>query len=75
MVFDGNPYDLRIDSGQRIGAAHGILRECGKRVAPQAAEWYRSSMNACVVSAYESFEQANIFDGDVLTAVTEAQDG
>ena len=63
--------DIRIDSEQRIGEGVNILRENGKLPAGPSPDAYRSRMNQKLVSAYRTFAEERIFDGDVLTAIEE----
>jgi len=61
--------DVRIDSEQKIGDGVAILRQHGKLRLDQPPDYYRSRMSQKLVSAYRTFTEERIFDGDILTAV------
>ena len=61
--------DIRIDSEQIIGEGLRVLCESGKLLSSTAPDYYRSRLNQKLVSAYMTFAQEQIYDGDILTAV------
>ena len=61
--------DIRIDSKQKIGEGLSILQQRGVLVSKTAPDYFRSAMNQNLVSAYKTFEEENIFDGDILSAI------
>ena len=69
MKADSGSADIRIDSEQTLGAGLGILRESGQLPPGNPPDYFRSHLNEVMVSAYQTFEEASIFDGDILTAV------
>lgn len=69
LSVDKKEYDIRIDSQQHIGAGLEILRECGKVNAGELPSYYHSKLNEKLVSAFQTFEEETIFDGDLLTDV------
>lgn len=60
---------LKIDNRQEIQAAIEILRESGRWKTQLRPDYYRSDMRERMVSAYKTFEEEKIYDGDRLTAV------
>ena len=61
--------DIRIDSEQKIAAGFLTLQEAGKLPAGPCPDYFRSRLKGCQVSAYKSFAEEQIFDGDILTAL------
>jgi len=61
--------DIRIDSEQKISEGLKVLRESGKLPPGRSPDFFRSSVKETLVSAYKTFNNENIFDGDVLIAV------
>ena len=72
MAAGGQRYDIRIDSQQRIGLGLEILRESVKCLSGTVPDYFRSQMNQKIVSAYKTFAQEQIYDGDMLTAIDNA---
>jgi len=60
---------LKIDNRQEILAALEILKESGRWTTNHRPAYYRSDMRERLVSAYKTFEEEKIYDGDRLTAV------
>lgn len=67
-------YSLRIDNRQKISAALDILRETRRCRIKTSPSFYRSAMRECLVSAYKTYEEEQIFNGDLLTAVFEEKE-
>jgi len=65
----GGKLNIRIDSEQVIGKALTILRESGKLPDGSAPDYFRSRLNQRPVSAYMTFAEENIHDGDILSAI------
>lgn len=62
-------HDIRIDSEQKIKEALLILRQRGKLPMGDVPGYFRSRLNQRPVSAYKTFSEEDIFDGDLLTAI------
>jgi len=75
ICFDKNKFDVRIDSRQEIMAVYKTLYESGKVKLLKVPCWYRSDAKECMVSAYRTFEEEGIYSGDILTAITEDENG
>ena len=69
LVTEGLSRDIIIDSQQKISEALTVLRQSGKLPMGQSPEYYRSLLNERLVSAYKTFAEESIFDGDILTAI------
>jgi len=61
--------DIRIDSEQFIGRALDVLRESGKLPGGTAPDYFHSRLNRRPVSAYMTFAEERVFDGDILSAI------
>jgi len=61
--------DIRIDSEQKISMGLAVLRESGKMLPGNTPAYFRSKQSEKLVSAYKTFQEEAIYDGDVLTAV------
>lgn len=61
--------DIRIDSEQKVGVGLQVLRESGKLALGDAPAYFRSKQGEKLVSAYKTFADEQIYDGDVLTAI------
>jgi len=61
--------NIRIDSEQIIGQALVVLRESGKLPHGTMPDYFRSRLNQRPVSAYMTFAEENIYDGDILSVV------
>ena len=66
---DGNRRDIRIDSEQKIKESLAVLRQSGKLPMGISPDYFRSRLNQRPVSAYKTFSEEGIFDGDVLSAI------
>ena len=64
-----NTSDVRIDSDQRITKCMEVLRESGKMSFDEPPAYFRSEQSEKLVSAYKTFNEEGIYDGDTLTAV------
>ncbi|MCL1873210.1 MAG: hypothetical protein FWF85_03745 [Clostridiales bacterium] len=64
-TLDGRQ-DIRIDSEQKIGSGLFILRQSGKLPSGPAPDYFHSLLNQNLVSAFKTFQEEGIFDGDVL---------
>jgi len=62
--------DIRIDSEQKIGEGLAVLRQSGKLPGGAAPNYFHSHLNQNLVSAYMTFTEQQIFDGDILSAIT-----
>ena len=63
--------DIRIDSDQRICEGLAVLQESGKLPNGPVPDYYRSRLNQRPVSAYMTFAEEQIYDGDILTAIVD----
>jgi len=61
--------DIRIDSEQKIMEGLKVLWESGKLPPGHAPDFFRSSVKETLVSAYRTFGDEGIHDGDILTAM------
>ena len=61
--------DIRIDSEQKISEGLKALRDSGKLPPGQSPDFFRSSVREALVSAYRTFKDEHIFDGDILVAI------
>ena len=61
--------DIRIDSEQKIGDALNVLRAAGIFSPEAMPDYLRSHLKQSLVSAYKTFSQESIFDGDILTVI------
>lgn len=68
IEFDNKQYDLSLDSRQRIHIAVEILMRYLK-VPTLPVTFYRSKMQGKVISAYQTFQEANIHSGDLLSVI------
>jgi len=61
--------DIRIDARQKIYEGLKVLRESGKLPLGASPDFFRSCVKESLVSAYKTFEEEGIFDGDILVTV------
>ena len=61
--------DIRIDSEQKIGTGLKVLRESGNMPYGDDPAYYRSKQTEKLVSAYKTYQEEYICDGDILTAI------
>ena len=61
--------DIRIDSEQKIGMGLHVLRESGKMPYGKEPSYFRSKQCEKLVSAYKTFHDEAIYDGDILEAI------
>jgi len=61
--------DIRIDSEQKISVGLEVLRESNKIPQCKMPSYFRSKQGERLVSAYKTFQEENIYDGDVLEAI------
>ena len=61
--------DIRIDNQQKISVGLQTLRESARMAQGTAPDFFRSCVRERLVSAYKTFEEEGIFDGDILTAI------
>ena len=62
--------DIRIDSEQKIGEGLAVLMQSGKIPNGPAPDYFHSRLNQKPVSAYRTFAEEQIFDGDILSIVS-----
>jgi len=69
IKLDNITSDVRIDSEQRIITGLEVLRDSGNMPSGETPAYFHSEQNEKLVSAYKSFSDESIYDGDILTAV------
>ena len=69
IVTDAGSADVRIDSEQVIRQALVILIESGKIPNITIPDYFHSHLNSRPVSAYITFAEEGINDGDILTVI------
>ena len=69
IEVDGSRRDIRIDSEQRIKEGLSVLRQSGKLPMGSSPDYFRSRLNQKPVSAYKTFSEEGVFDGDILSAI------
>ena len=69
IEMDGIRQDIKIDSEQKIKEALQVLFQSGKMPVASAPDYYRSMLNQRLVSAYKTFADEDVFDGDILSAI------
>ena len=67
----GEKVDIRIDSEQKISEVFRILQESGQLAKGRLPNYFRSHIKQTLVSAFKTFDEESIFDGDILTAIYE----
>ena len=65
----GRMQDILIDSHQKISEGLTVLRQSGKLPNGDFPDYFRSRLGERLVSAHRTFDEEQVFDGDVLTAV------
>ena len=60
--------DIRIDSEQKLKESLAVLRQSGKLPMGTTPDYFHSRLNQRLVSAYKTFSEEKIFDGDILSA-------
>jgi len=61
--------DILIDSEQKISEGLLVLRQSGKLPMGFSPDYFRSMQNKRLVSAYKTFVDEGVFDGDILSAI------
>lgn len=69
VEIDGTRRDIRIDSEQKIKEGLQVLRQSGKLPMGIIPDYFRSCLNQRPVSAYKTFAEEGVFDGDILSAI------
>lgn len=69
MKINSFTVDIRVDKRQKISAVFDILKNKGGLEGISSPSFYKSLQNRKLVSSFNTFEDENIFSGDVLTAV------
>jgi len=69
LESDNHKADIRIDSEQKIGMGLTVLRESGKMPPGVMPAYFRSKQSEKLVSAYKTYQDESIYDGDILVAV------
>ena len=66
----GSRQDIRIDSEQKIQEGLLALRSRGKLPLGENPDYFHSRLNKRPVSAYKTFAEEGVYDGDILSAIT-----
>ena len=61
--------DIMIDSEQKISQSLQVLFQSGKLPVMAAPDYFRSMVNQRLVSAYKTFAEEGVFDGDILSVI------
>ena len=61
--------DIRIDSEQVIGQALIVLQESGRLPQCEIPNYFHSRLRQRPVSAYMTFAEEEIYDGDILSVI------
>ena len=69
IEIGGARRDIRIDSEQIIKEGLIVLRQSGKLPMGTTPDYYHSRLNQKPVSAYKTFDEEGVFEGDILTAI------
>ena len=69
----GEKVDVRLDSEQKISEGFRILQERGQLPKGDIPNYFRSHINRTLVSAFKTFEEESIFEGDVLKAIENSE--
>jgi len=69
LEVNGTRRDIRIDSDQKIKESLNVLRQSGKLPMGITPDYFHSRINQRTVSAYKTFREEGVFDGDVLSAL------
>jgi hypothetical protein len=64
-------YNIRIDRRQKVYMAQKILAESGNSFASALPDFYKSKQTNRIISAYNTFEEAGIYTGDILEAIAD----
>jgi len=65
----GIQHDIKIDAAQKIGAGLQVLRQSGKLTFGESPDYFRSLLERRPVSAYKTFSEEGVHDGDILSAI------
>jgi len=69
IEFAGVNCDIRIDGEQKIGDSVKVLQERGLLPVGYDPSYFRSHVRQKLVSAYRTFSEEGIYDGDILTVL------
>ena len=69
IELGGQRRDIMIDSEQKISEGLAVLRQSGKLPMGMSPDYFKSMQNQRLVSAYKTFEEEEIFDGDILSVI------
>ena len=62
-------HDIRIDAQQKIAAGFVALQQAGKLPPGDCPDYFRSRLKQVPVSAHKTFQEEQIYDGDILAAL------
>ena len=65
----GIQHDIKIYTAQKIGAGLQVLRQSGKLPYGESPDYFRSLLERRPVSAYKTFAEESVHDGDILSAI------
>ena len=61
--------DIMIDSEQKISQSLQVLCQSGKLPVMPSPDYFRSRVNQRLVSAYKTFAEEGVFEGDILSVI------
>jgi len=70
LELNESKQDIRIDNEQKIKEGLQVLRQSGKLPIGPTPDYYRSKLNQRPVSAHKTFIEEEVYDGDILSAIT-----
>lgn len=69
IVINDKSYDIRVDNRQKIYECIKILKSRIRSINDTDINFFKSYIHNRTVSKYLTFEEAEIFGGDILSAV------
>ena len=69
IELEGKRRDIRIDSEQKIKEGLSVLQQRGKLPMGIFPDYFMSHLNQKPVSAYKTFSEEGVFNGDILSAI------
>ena len=65
----GQRRDIKIDSEQKIKEGLQVLRQSGRLPMGNSPDYFHSRLNQRPVSAYKTFADEGVYDGDILSVI------
>lgn len=69
LIINKFKIDIRVDKRQKISALFDVLKSKGLLDGVSSPNFYKSLLNKRTVSSFNTFEDENIYSGDVLKAI------